>query len=141
MDVPIIEAHELPDIKAALTSGIGDLERMRDSAQASRKNLEVDTLLHVSNSLPTQTVTSHWHTTAATAIGSLLVIVILYLALREAPKCSAKHHPLKQPETREGIPLQEIAVNSTGIEPQQVVLFIRTQRPDRRSTDKLLSLI
>jgi hypothetical protein len=30
MDVPIIDAHELPDVKAALTSVIGKLEQIRD---------------------------------------------------------------------------------------------------------------
>jgi hypothetical protein len=118
MDVPIIETHELPDIKAALTSGIGELQRIRDSAQAFQKTLEVDTLMHVSNRLPSQTVTSQWHTTAAVAIGSVLVIVILYLAIREAPRCSAKHHSLERPENREAIPLQGITVNNTNAEPQ-----------------------
>jgi hypothetical protein len=119
MDVPIIEAHELPDIKAALTSGSGELERIRYKAQASQKTLEVDTLMHMSNRLLTQPVTSHWHTTAAAAIGSLLVIVILYLVIREAPKCPVKRHPLKRPENREAILLQEITATYTNTEPQQ----------------------
>jgi hypothetical protein len=119
LDVPIIDAHELPDVKAALTSGIGELERLRDNVQASQKTLEVDTLMHVSNKLQLQTVTSYWPTTAAATIGSLLVIVILCLVIREAPRCPVRRRPSKQPETRDAILLQEIAVNNTSDEPQQ----------------------
>jgi hypothetical protein len=56
LDVPIINSHELPDFKAALTSGISELERIKDRIQASRKTLKVDTLMHVANTLQPQSL-------------------------------------------------------------------------------------
>jgi hypothetical protein len=51
LDIPIINSHELPGVKAALTSGLSELEQITDSVQASRKTWEVDTLMRVSNKL------------------------------------------------------------------------------------------
>jgi hypothetical protein len=105
-------------VKAALTSDISELERLKDRIQASQKTLEVDTLLHVANTLQPPTIASHWPTTTAAAIGPLLMVVILYLVIRKAPKCPVKRRSSKQPELRDAIPLQKIAVDNTSAEPQ-----------------------
>jgi hypothetical protein len=95
LDIPLLNSSELPDVKAALTSCISELERIKDRIQASRKTLEVDTMLHVANTLQPPTIALHWPTTKAATIGCLLVIVIMYLVIREAPKCSVKRRPSK----------------------------------------------
>jgi hypothetical protein len=46
------------------------------------------------------------------------MVVILYLAIRKAPKCPVKRRPSKQPELRDAIPLQEITVDNASAEPQ-----------------------
>jgi hypothetical protein len=52
MDIHVIEVHEIPEVEAALTSGFRELESVRSNVLASRKTMEVDTQLHVSNPLP-----------------------------------------------------------------------------------------
>jgi hypothetical protein len=90
MDINLIEAHELPEVKAALTSGIRELESVRDSVMASHKTMEVDTLLHVSNRLPRLEAATRWYGTAAIAVGTMLAIVAVYLTTRRALRCFAK---------------------------------------------------
>jgi hypothetical protein len=91
LEIPIINPHELPDVRAVLTSGIIEQERIKDRIKVSLKTLDVDTLLHVVNRLQPPTTNPHWSNTT----GSLLMIVILYLVLREAPKCPVQRRPSK----------------------------------------------
>jgi hypothetical protein len=118
LGVSIINSHELPDVKAALTSGISKLERIKYRIQASRKTLKVDKLMHVANMLQPQTITSHWPKTTAATLGYLLTVVLVYLVIRKVQKCSVNRRPSQQPELRDAVPLQEIAVNNRSAEPQ-----------------------
>jgi hypothetical protein len=43
-DIPILNSHELPDVKVALSSGINELERIRHHLLTSQKILDVDTV-------------------------------------------------------------------------------------------------
>jgi hypothetical protein len=82
-DIPILNSHELPDVKVALSSGINELERIRDHFQTSQKILDVDTLLHVKNTVQPQTTASHWPVIAAATLGTLMTVLILYLFNKE----------------------------------------------------------
>jgi hypothetical protein len=117
-NIPILSSHELPDVKAALSSGISELEQIKDRLQMSQKILEVDTLLHVKNMLQPPTTVSHWSTITAASLGTLMMILILYLMIKKALKCPVKRRSPKQPEPHGSIPLQEIAVDNTSAEPQ-----------------------
>jgi hypothetical protein len=67
-DIPILNSHELPDVKITLFSGINELERIRDHLQTSQKSLDVDTSLHVKNTVQPQTTASHWPVITAAAL-------------------------------------------------------------------------
>jgi hypothetical protein len=119
MDIPVIEAHEIPEVEAALTSAIRELESVRSNVLASRKTMEIDTLLHVSNRLPSQEAPLHWYETAAIAVGTTLVIVVVYMTIRRAPRCFAKRHPEERTKDQEAIPLQELTTNTVNTEKKQ----------------------
>jgi hypothetical protein len=119
MDIPVLEAHEIPEVEAAITPGIREPESVRSNVLASRKTMEVDTLLHVSNRLPRQEAASHWYETAAIAVGTTLGIAAVYLTIRRAPRCLAKRHPEERTKDQEAIPLQDLTMNTVNTEPKQ----------------------
>jgi hypothetical protein len=112
MDIPVLEAHEITEVAAALSPGIGELESVRSNVLASRKTMEVDTLLYVSNRLPTQEAASHWYETTAIAVGTTLGIVAVYLPIRRAPRSLAKRLPEERTKDQEAIPLQELTTQT-----------------------------
>jgi hypothetical protein len=119
MDIPVIEAHEIPKVKAAHTSGIRELESVMDSVLASQKTMEVDTLLHVSNCLPRLKAAPRWYGIAAIAVGTTLAIVAVYLTARRAHRCSAKRHPGERTQDQDAVLLREITTNTGNVEQRQ----------------------
>jgi hypothetical protein len=84
----------------------------------SQKILDVDTLLHVKNTVQPQTTALHWPLIITATLGTLMTVLILYLLMKKILERSTLRSSQKQPEQHVSIPLQEVAVNSTNAEPQ-----------------------
>jgi hypothetical protein len=119
VDIPVIGSHEMPEVKAALTSGIRELESVRDSVMTSRKTMEVDTLLHVSNRLPRLETAPRWYGTAAIAVGTTLAMVTVYLVARRAHRRFAKRPPGGRTQDRNAVPLREVTTDTENVEQRQ----------------------
>jgi hypothetical protein len=124
--LPVLSAHELPRVVAALTSEVDTLDQLKDRLAVAQKSLDVDTLVHIQKATFQQETRPHWHLILATASCMITVLLVLGILLRSRFQCAAlrRSHTDKSPEeatsrpSSHPIPASKIPTTTVYSEPQ-----------------------
>jgi hypothetical protein len=85
--LPVLSAHELPRIEAALAMKVNELDRLKDHLAVAQKSLDVDTLVHVQKTTLQQEAQPHWHMIFATFSCTLTILLVMGVLLRSKLRC------------------------------------------------------
>jgi hypothetical protein len=124
--LPVLSAHELPRVVAAIISEVDTLDQLKDRLAVAQKSVDVDTLVHIQKATFPQETRPLWHLILATASCMITVLLVLGIVLGSRVQCAASRpshtdEPLEEaisgPSTHP-VPASEIPTTTVYSEPQ-----------------------
>jgi hypothetical protein len=124
--LPVLSAHELRRVVAALTSEVDTKDQLKDRLAVVQKSLDVDTVVHTQKATFPQETRPHWHFILATASCMKTVLLVLGILLRSRVQraASRRSNTDELPEevsprpSTHPVPASEIPTTTVYSEPQ-----------------------
>jgi hypothetical protein len=102
--LPVLSAHEIPRVEAALAMEVNELDRLKDHLAVAQKSLDVDTLVHIQKTTLQQEAQPHWHLIITTVSCVLTILLVIGVLLRSKFRCATSCRSSTVESTENGTP-------------------------------------